>query len=140
MEACLARFGALRPDSTTPVVRSDNLGGAQRQWPNLQSRRFRVACHDYRLRQEVITPYTPEQNGIVERFFRSLKGKCIWQHDFGNFAAARTAKVFDLVAAPSAIERARRLSDIVSGRVSRLAAVSGGARCESRGGAKSTRA
>jgi transposase InsO family protein len=23
---------------------------------------------DYRLRQDFITPYTPEQNGIVERF------------------------------------------------------------------------
>jgi hypothetical protein len=27
---------------------------------------------DYRLRQEFITPYTPEQKGIIERFFRSL--------------------------------------------------------------------
>ena len=40
-----------------------------------QSRRFRAACRDYRLRQEFITPYTPEQNGIIERFFRSLKRK-----------------------------------------------------------------
>jgi transposase InsO family protein len=31
---------------------------------------------------EFITPYTPEQNGIVERFFRSLKEECVWQHNF----------------------------------------------------------
>jgi transposase InsO family protein len=30
------------------------------------ARRFRAACRDYRLRQAFITPYTPEQNGIVE--------------------------------------------------------------------------
>src|SRR5271157_6327202 len=49
------------------------------------------ACRDYRLRQEFITPYTPEQNGIVERFFRSLKEECVWQHNFRNFAEARAA-------------------------------------------------
>jgi putative transposase len=42
-----------------------------------QSRRFCEACRDYRLRQEFITPYAPEQNGVVERFFRSLKEKCL---------------------------------------------------------------
>jgi putative transposase len=83
-EACLARFGTLRPDGATPVVRSDN-------GLIFQSRRFRAACRDYRLRQEFITPYTPEQNGIVERFFRSLKEECVWQHNFGTFAQARTA-------------------------------------------------
>jgi len=66
-EACLARFGTLRPDGPTPVVRSDN-------GLIFQSRRFRAACRDYRLRQEFITPYTPEQNGIVERFLSQLQG------------------------------------------------------------------
>jgi putative transposase len=69
-QACLARFGTLRPDGATPVVRSDN-------GLIFQSRRFRAACRDYRLRQEFITPYTPEQNGIIERFFRSLKEECV---------------------------------------------------------------
>jgi putative transposase len=81
-EACLARFGTLRPSEPTPVVRSDN-------GLIYQSRRFRAACRDYRLRQEFITPYTPEQNGIVERFFRSLKEECVWQHVFRDFAEAR---------------------------------------------------
>jgi putative transposase len=65
-EACLARFGTLRPTGVTPVIRSDN--GLV-----YQSRRFRAACRDYRLQQEFITPYTPEQNGIIERLFRSVK-------------------------------------------------------------------
>jgi putative transposase len=83
-EACLARFGTLRPHGPTPVVRSDN-------GLIFQSRRFRAACRDYRLRQEFITPYTPEQNGLIERFFRSLKEECVWQHNFGSFAEARAA-------------------------------------------------
>jgi len=41
------------------------------------------------LSQEFITPYTPEQNGIVERFLRSLKEECVWQHNFAGFADAR---------------------------------------------------
>ncbi|MGQ7247153.1 integrase core domain-containing protein [Halomonas sp. V046] len=30
----------------------------------------------YGLTQEFTTPYTPEPNGLVERFFRSLKEEC----------------------------------------------------------------
>lgn len=81
-EACLARFGTLRPTGAAPVIRSEN--GLIYQSP-----RFRAACRDYRLRQECITPYTPEQNGMIERFFRSLKEECVWQHVFTSFAAAR---------------------------------------------------
>jgi len=81
-EACIARFGTLRPVGETPVVRSDN-------GLIFQSRRFRAACRDYRLTQEFITPYTPEQNGIIERFFRSLKEECVWQHSFHSFAEAK---------------------------------------------------
>lgn len=80
--ACLARFGTLRPTGSTPQVRSDN-------GLIFQSRRFRAACRDYRLHQEFITPYTPEQNGIIERFFRSLKEECVWQHVFQTFHEAR---------------------------------------------------
>ncbi len=82
--ACIRRFGTLRPAGTTPVVRSDN-------GLIFQSRRFRAACRDYRLTQEFITPYTPEQNGIIERFFRSLKEECVWQHSFHSFAEAKAA-------------------------------------------------
>ena len=36
-------------------------------------------------------PYTPEQNGIIDRFFRSVEEECVWQHNFGSFAEATTA-------------------------------------------------
>ena len=81
--ACIDRFGTLRPDGGAPILRSDN-------GLIFQSRRFRAACRDYRLRQEFITPYTPEQNGMIECFFRSLKEECVWQQ-IPNFAAARRA-------------------------------------------------
>lgn len=81
-EACLKRFGTLRPAGAAPLLRSDN-------GLIFQSRRFRAACRDYRLRQEFITPYTPEQNGMIERFFRSLKEECVWQHRFATFTEAR---------------------------------------------------
>lgn len=79
--ACLARFGTLRP-AAAPILRSDN-------GLIFQSRRFRQACRDYRMPQEFITPYTPEQNGMIERFFRSLKEECVWQHQFRTFDDAR---------------------------------------------------
>ena len=56
-----------------------------------QSRRFRGACRDYRLSQEFITPYTPQQNGIIERFFRTLKEECTWQHNFATYVEAKVA-------------------------------------------------
>ena len=64
------------------MVRSDN-------GLIFQSRRFRAACRDYRLTQEFITPYTPEQNGMIERFFRSVKEECVWLQRFRNFGQAR---------------------------------------------------
>jgi putative transposase len=82
--ACIDRFGTLRPEGDTPLLRSDN-------GLIFQSRRFRAACKDYRLRQEFITPYTPEQNGMIERFFRSLKEECVWQRNFPSFTEARRA-------------------------------------------------
>ena len=83
-EACLARFGTLRPDGATPVIRSDN-------GLIFQSKRFRAACKDYRLSQEFVTPYTPEQNGMIERFFRSLKEECVWLENYENFEQAKAA-------------------------------------------------
>lgn len=82
--ACLARFGTLRPSGEVPMIRSDN-------GLIFQSRRFRDACRFYRLQQEFITPYTPEQNGLIERWFRSLKEECVWQQSFETFAEAKQA-------------------------------------------------
>lgn len=32
---------------------------------------------------------TPKGNAIIERFFRSLKEECVWQHQFQNFEEAK---------------------------------------------------
>ena len=32
---------------------------------------------------------TPKGNAIIERFFRSLKQECVWQHQFRNFEQAK---------------------------------------------------
>ena len=45
----------------------------------------RGAC----VRQQYITPYTPEQNGTIERWFRTLKEECIWLNNLGTLDDAR---------------------------------------------------
>jgi putative transposase len=39
--------------------------------------------------QEYITPYTPEQNGMIERWFLTLKSECLWLKNFGTLSEAR---------------------------------------------------
>ena len=34
------------------------------------------------IKQEYITPYTPEQNGMIERGFRTPKDECLWKNNF----------------------------------------------------------
>ena len=34
---------------------------------------------------------TPKGNAIIERFFKSLKEECVWQHRFENFEQAKSA-------------------------------------------------
>ena len=80
--ACLRRFGTLKPEGAKPVLRSDN-------GLIFQSKRFRQACRDYGMTQEFITPYTPEQNGLMKRFYRSLKEECVWQNRFASFDEAK---------------------------------------------------
>lgn len=36
----------------------------------------------YGLPQEYITPCTPQENGQCERFIRTIKQECVWQHRF----------------------------------------------------------
>ena len=60
------------------VIRSDN--GLV-----FGSKRFHETITKYKLTQEYITPYTPEQNGMIERFFRSFKEECAWQKAFTDF-------------------------------------------------------
>jgi putative transposase len=83
-EALLNRFGWLR--------------GAPRQSLTLRhdnglvfgSRQYRALVKDYGLIQEYTAPYTPEQNGLCERFIRSFKEECTWLHRFSSLAHARS--------------------------------------------------
>ena len=126
-EACIARFGTLSPTGGTPVVRSDN-------GLIFQSRRFRAACRDYRLTQENITPYTPEQNRIIERFFRSLKEECVWQHRFKDSIEAKEA-ILQWIEWYKAWRPHRGLSYRSHARVSRATTAIGGVK---KGGALHT--
>jgi len=52
---------------------------------------FHKAVQSAGIRQEYITPYTPEQNGLIERWFRTLKEECLWLHNFETLEEAQEA-------------------------------------------------
>jgi putative transposase len=81
-EALLGRFGWTHGAPAGMVLRHDNglVFGA---------RHYRQTVSEYGLSQEFITPYTPEDNGLCERFIRSFKEECVWQHSFESLAQAR---------------------------------------------------
>jgi putative transposase len=53
------------------------------------SKRYMKLVNRYGLEPEYITPYSPEQNGAIERFMRILKEGCIW---LSSFTTLRDAK------------------------------------------------
>jgi len=82
-QGCLAQFGLLyAKGAARPVLRSDN-------GKVFVSKRFVGRCKQYGLSQEFITPYSPQQNGMIERWFRSLKEECIWLHNFQGLEDAK---------------------------------------------------
>ncbi|GAA5481950.1 IS3 family transposase ISKpn40 [Haloferula sargassicola] len=83
-EALLARFGTLRSAPQGMLLRHDN--GLV-----FGSRRFRAVVRDYGLKQEYITPYTPKQNGLCERFIKTFKEEFCWCNRFTSIAEARVA-------------------------------------------------
>ena len=86
-EALIYRLGALGRVHSSLALRSDN--GLV-----FSNRHYTSTVRAYGLNQEYTTPYTPEQNGLVEGFFRSLKEECIWVHRFeslGPVLQRRTA-------------------------------------------------
>ena len=80
--ALLARFGHCRAAPDGLVVRHDN--GLV-----FGSRRYVATVAGYGLRQEYIAPYTPEQNGLCERFIRTLKQEFVWHRRFASLEEAR---------------------------------------------------
>ena len=81
--ALIGRFGWTRGAPQGLMLRSDNgLVFGSRQYMKL--------AREYGLGQEFITPYTPEENGLVERFIRSFKEECAWLNNFDSLEQART--------------------------------------------------
>ncbi len=72
-QALIARFGTLGRVPAPFLLRSDN--GLV-----FTSRSFTALVRSYGLRQEFITPHSPEQNGLVECVIRALKEQCVHRH------------------------------------------------------------
>ena len=65
-QALIARFGILGRVPKSFLLRSDNA-------LIFTSRSYTALVRSYGLRQEFITPHSPEKNGMVERLIRALK-------------------------------------------------------------------
>ena len=76
-DALINRFGCLGPVPQTFKLRSDN--GLV-----FCSKTYTSLVKDSGLSQEFITPYTPQQNGMVERLIRTIKEQCVYHHRFEN--------------------------------------------------------
>lgn len=74
-QALIARYGCLGKVKQPFLLRSDN--GLV-----FTSRSYTALVKSYGLQQEFITPYSPEQNGMVERVIRTLKDQCVHRHRF----------------------------------------------------------
>jgi putative transposase len=80
--ALIERFGHVRLAPAGLMLRHDN--GLV-----FGSKLYRGIVRDYGLQQEFITPYTPEENGLCERFIRSFKEEVAWIHRFECIEQAR---------------------------------------------------
>jgi len=74
-QALIARVGTLGRVPTPFLLRSDN--GLV-----FNSRAYTRLVRSYGLKQEFITPYCPQQNGMIERVIRTLKEQCVHRHRF----------------------------------------------------------
>jgi len=75
------RFGCLGKVHAPFLLRSDN--GLV-----FTSRSYTALVKGYGLQQEFITPYTPEQNGMVERVIRTMKNQCVHRRQFESLQHA----------------------------------------------------
>jgi len=82
-EALFTRFGHLKAPAPL-ALRSDN--GLV-----FASRSYQALARSYGLTQEFIAPYTPEQNGLCERFIKTFKEECAWLNNFKTIGEAREA-------------------------------------------------
>ncbi|WP_246184032.1 integrase core domain-containing protein [Pandoraea anhela] len=74
-QALIARFGMLGPVRKPFLLRRDNR-------LVLTSRNYTAPVRSYGLRQTLIAPHCPQQNGMVERVIRILKAQYVRHHRF----------------------------------------------------------
>lgn len=80
-DALIKRFGCLGRVPHKFQLRSDN--GLV-----FTSKTYTGLIKSYGLEQEFITPYTPQQNGMVERLIRTIKEQCVYHHRFESIRNA----------------------------------------------------
>lgn len=101
-QAVAARFGGLGADSARGVtVRADH-------GPQYVSRHFTRQLAHWGAGLSHSYPYQPQTNGVIERFFRTLKEQAIWGRTFRDVAEVRAA-VAGFVARDNAEWRLERL-------------------------------
>ena len=83
-EALIDRYGVFGRAQDELTIRSEN--GLV-----FCSHRYTQTVYRYGIKQELIRPYTPQQNGMVERLIRSVKEQCLWLHNFESLEEARQA-------------------------------------------------
>jgi putative transposase len=80
-QALIARYGSLGKVAKPFLLRSDN--GLV-----FTSRSYTALVRGYGLNQEFIAPYSPQQNGMVERVIRTLKEQCVHRTRFESLQHA----------------------------------------------------
>lgn len=82
-QAVIARYGCLK-SPVTLTLRSDN-GSI------FLAREFVKTAKRLGIHQEFTPRYSPEYNGSIERFFRTMKQECVWLRRFASFEEAEAA-------------------------------------------------
>jgi putative transposase len=80
-QGILQRYGSLTQVPAGLRLRHDN-GSI------FLARLFVDIAQQLTITQEFIPRYSPEYNGVIERFFRTLKQECVWLHHFESFEEA----------------------------------------------------
>ena len=70
-DALFSRYGRDSARAQGLILRSDS-------GLIFSSKAFLRLMNKYGMTLECITPYTPEQKGMVERFMRTIKTECLW--------------------------------------------------------------
>jgi transposase InsO family protein len=101
-QAVISRFGGIAADAARGVsLRLDN-------GPQYTSHHFSHQISHWGMALSYAFPHQPQCNGVIERFFRTLKEQAIWGRTFRTAAEVRAA-VTDFIARYNAAWRLERL-------------------------------